>query len=216
MKNLIMFLTIYLLTNTACSKFLEDGSNDKDGGKDKPEILTPDEKLSDEQEELFPGSKHIRDGLYEDEFGNLFLKPKTDDPDDNTLIEGAFKRGLGKVDKIELADIIDKNTFLNVGGSYYKDKNNVYHYNKFGQYNLIKDASTESFEVYNTTIYAKDKGHVFYNGEIIKGADYETFETISYDIDGKDIGFFGKDKNSYFKGKSVMTEDEVKVYKLNN
>jgi len=212
MKNILNIIIITSLFFISCSKFLEEGKDDSK--KTTEEIMTPDKKLTDEQEELFPGSKHIRDGLYEDEFGNLFLKPKTEDPNDNTLIEGAFKRGLGKVDKINLSEIIDKNTFLNIGGSYYKDKNNVYHYNKFGQYNLLKDANTDNFEVFNTSIYAKDGAYVFYNGEIIKTADSDSFETIDYQIEGKNIGFFGKDANNYYKGKSIMTQEEIDIYKL--
>ena len=68
--------------------------------------------------------------------------------------------------------------------NYAKDRNYVYHYNILADYCMIsfidanakiKNADPQTFEVLNET-YAKDKNHVYKNGEVLDGVDPESFE----------------------------------------
>lgn len=84
-------------------------------------------------------------------------------------------------------------SFLFLSGcstGYRKDGNAVYYeyWNEgSGSHKDKLDADPETFEVLKDDSYAKDKKRVFYNGDVIKGADAATFEALNE--------WYAKDKN---------------------
>ena len=60
----------------------------------------------------------------------------------------------------------------------------------------LKSADASTFKILNNSEYAKDKSFVFYHGNLIGGADPETFEFIG--------DLYAKDKNrAYYSGDSI-------------
>lgn len=113
------------------------------------------------------------------------FKIENADPDSFKVI----KRGLAKDKNYVYADIsiikyIDPRTFEDLTGKYYKDKNHIYYYDldygASGEFNcrncrIIEEVDMESFEVISEFGYAKDKNHVYKEGEILEGEDPKTF-----------------------------------------
>jgi len=56
--------------------------------------------------------------------------------------------------------------------------------------------------------YAKDKYHVYYNGDIIPGAHAPTFEL--YDKTRIEVSYMGKDKNCIYEGARPITLEYMK------
>lgn len=56
--------------------------------------------------------------------------------------------------------------------------------------------------------YAKDKYHVYYNGDIIPGAHAPTFEL--YDKTRFEVSYMGKDKNCIYEGVKPITLEYLK------
>ena len=108
-----------------------------------------------------------------------------------------------------LIKIIDTDTFKHIGSTFYKDKNNIYHYFNMAygsRFSIYKGVDYNTFKVVGDH-YAKDKNNIY--GEragIIDQVDYATFTSE------KNAGPYAKDKNGYFFWDDlIMTHD--KFYK---
>lgn len=95
-----------------------------------------------------------------------------------------------------LKSVIDTATFVNLGCSYYKDKNQIYEYYAMaeGGFFNVADVDYNSFKLIGDA-YAKDKNHIYVERHgVMENVDYKTFTTKF------GIGAFGKDKNGYYYG----------------
>jgi len=104
-----------------------------------------------------------------------------------------------------LKDVIDTLTFRELGNTFYKDKNNIYHHYGMsdGGSFYIFDADYATFEVLGDC-YAKDKNKIYEIRDDGKPdrLDYKTFKTIT------GPGCFSKDKNGYYSwGSKIKDED---------
>ena len=77
----------------------------------------------------------------------------------------------------------DASTFEIISWDWQRDKNFYYRFGK-----KITEIDRQSFELLDYH-YAKDKNHVFYDENIIEGADAPTFKHIDGTQDGKDKNF---------------------------
>jgi hypothetical protein len=95
---------------------------------------------------------------------------------------------------------------------YQKDGNAVYYkyWNEgSGSHKNKLDADPVTFEVLKHDSYAKDKQKVFYKGDIIKGADATTFETLDeWYASDKNKGYYGRDSIISSKGRTFQVIDD--------
>ncbi|WP_117879644.1 DKNYY domain-containing protein [Aureibaculum luteum] len=111
-----------------------------------------------------------------------------------------------------LNEIIDMESFEHLGSTFYKDKNNIYHYFDMaygGRFSKYTTADYDTFHVIGDN-YAKDKNNIY--GEragILKNVDYKTFTSEI------GAGPYAKDKfGYYFWDELIMTHEEFyKKYK---
>jgi hypothetical protein len=102
-------------------------------------------------------------------------------------------------------------TLFSCSTGYKNDGNAVYyeHWNEgSGQHEESIDANPETFKVLKFDRYAKDDKNVFYEGEIINGADAASFEAIEE--------WYAKDKNVGYYGKSPIKNSNGKTFKSIN
>lgn len=108
-----------------------------------------------------------------------------------------------------LNTVIDTTTFKQIGNTFFKDKNNIYHTYAMicGESFYIYDiADYKTFEIIGDC-YAKDKNHIYIerkgNVDIDTIVDFKTFTSI------KGIGCFAKDKNNYYHWDYIIPEKEM-------
>jgi hypothetical protein len=70
------------------------------------------------------------------------------------------------------------------------------------------DANPATFKIFGFDKYAKDDKNVFYEGEIITGADAESFEALEE--------FYARDKNIGYYGKAPIKNSIGKTFKVIN
>lgn len=102
-------------------------------------------------------------------------------------------------------------TLLGCSTGYKSERDGVYyeHWNEgSGQHKERIDANPETFRVLKFTPYAKDDKNVFYQGEIIAGADAPSFEAIDE--------WYAKDKNVGYSGKYPIKNSDGKQFKSIN
>lgn len=87
---------------------------------------------------------------------------------------------------------VDSGSLVKLSCDYSKDKNNIY--KNCSLYDL--DTDIETFSVYPDCAHMKDKNNVYFKGELIKGADPETFVILNHG--------YKKDKNHVYTGISVV------------
>ncbi|UIR56811.1 DKNYY domain-containing protein [Sphingobacterium sp. SRCM116780] len=108
-------------------------------------------------------------------------------------------------ENLPLKGIIDTLTFKNLGNTFYKDKNNIYHYYGMsdGGSFYIFDADYATFEILGDC-YAKDKNNIYKMRDDGKSnLDYKTFKTIT------GPGCFAKDKNGYYSWGSKIEDQDL-------
>lgn len=96
----------------------------------------------------------------------------------------------------------DYKTFQSINQYYGKDKQHVFY--RTG----IIEADAGSFAVFNSPEYAHDKDAVYYNGEIIPGADADSYSL--YPVVGVDNSYYnvyGKDKQHIFEFDRIISDD---------
>lgn len=109
-----------------------------------------------------------------------------------------------------LISTIDTTTFKHLGSTFYKDKNNIYHYFDMaygGNFYIYDNVDHATFKVIGDH-YAKDKNHIY--GEragVLKNVDYKTFRTA------KNIGPYAKDKNEYYFWDDLITTEDLDIIK---
>lgn len=85
---------------------------------------------------------------------------------------------------------------------YEKDGDTVYYKSwnegSGGHKNRLAGADPNTFKILKHDSYAKDRRQVYYKGELVKGADAETFESLG--------DFYARDKNrGYYGGDSIRS-----------
>ena len=114
--------------------------------------------------------------------------------DKNHVYIGNSSIGLWKLDKIENPETFEfLSDTINTDSFYGKDKYNVYYVNRiflscFGTYTWIgfkvEGINRDKVEVLNDW-FIKDDKNIYFEGEILEGVDYNTFEVLP-NGDGKD------------------------------
>ena len=114
--------------------------------------------------------------------------------DKNHVYIGNSSIGLWKLDKIENPETFEfLSDTINTDSFYGKDKYNVYYINRiflscFGTYTWIgfkvEGINKDKVEVLNNW-FIKDDKNIYFEGKILEGADYNTFEVLP-NGDGKD------------------------------
>ncbi len=75
-----------------------------------------------------------------------------------------------------------------------------------GSHKVELDANPETFKILDHDRYAKDDKNVWFDGEIVKDADAETFESIHE--------WYGRDKNSGFRTGAMVQGSQGKSFEL--
>ena len=160
--------------------------------------------------------RSLNNGLWINKNGDIGLK------DFRSLGEGSvpveyYITKFGFNEEGDLKNTIDTATFQDLGNTYYKDKNHIYHFYAMaggGSFYIFEEADYETFQTMGDC-YAKDKNHIYESrAGIIKNADYKTF--VSKKGTG---GCIAKDKNGYFNWdrridpKEMQNEDLQKLIK---
>lgn len=116
--------------------------------------------------------------------------------------------------KIAGADLA---TFEPISRPYYKDQHHIY-IEDLDQIVRLVGAHRENFEVLSG-MYAKDKDSIYYWGEVVKGADVNTFRVVDGIAKDKDSVFFlekkisGADPETFFMIGNDYGGDRNTVYK---
>ncbi len=136
--------------------------------------------------------------------------------------------------------------YKHLGGGYYSDGEKIHlilSEGESGSHTILTDVNLETFEVLSTKAYAKDDKHVYYFGNLIEGANPQTFKLVgcaySKDdvrvyqwekvlegadpatfalLDTKFLDEFGctytKDKNYVYKHGKILPGENPKTFKI--
>lgn len=140
--------------------------------------------------------KKLRCGLWRNKKGDLGFKTSQVVGMEGLTTAEIYITKFGFNEDPPLNTVIDTLTFHELGNTYYKDKNHIYHSYAMtdgGSFYVFEEADHETFEIVGGC-YAKDKNHIYeMRAGIMVDADHKTF------ISKADIeGCFAKDKNGYF------------------
>lgn len=113
-----------------------------------------------------------------------------------------------------LKEIIDTLSFHELGNTYYKDKNHIYHSYAMtdgGSFYIFEEADYETFEILGDC-YAKDKNHVYeMRAGIMEDVDHTTF------VSSKGMsGCFAKDKNAYYSWDRKVEKEDLQDEHVRN
>jgi hypothetical protein len=99
----------------------------------------------------------------------------------------------------------DSATFIPLGNDYAKDKSRVF----YRHFKLLKGADASTFSPIDTE-YSRDKDHVYYNGDVVQGADADSFTVIRPYL-------FYKDRHSIFvRGEKIRNSDPATFEEVTN
>lgn len=144
---------------------------------------------------------------YEEEQGKIYYKwihggnwtmektlIKEADASSFTTIKNNLNMHLGKdrnhvFKNASLLDHVDPDTFKQVDGYYWKDKNYVYLLQFGGTDCRIKSSDPETFITFKGYNWAKDKNNIYFEFNKLSEANTESFVVIDADW-GKDDGFY--------------------------
>ncbi|QCX40437.1 hypothetical protein FF125_19035 [Aureibaculum algae] len=210
------FLEREITTNNDQTSALDTtySRNDNIAKDEDTNIISRDQKIKNILTELDSINasfqwKLIKDNLYINKKGQLGLQ-----------IDYATEVGNTKYYISNFTDndqslnkVIDTASFIHLGSTFYKDKNNIYHYFDMaygGRFTVYNSKDYATFHVIGDH-YAKDKHHIY--GEragVLKNVDYKTFTSEI------GAGPYAKDKfGYYFWDELIMTHEEFyKKYKL--
>lgn len=137
----------------------------------------------------------LKCGLWQNKLGEIGFKTSRVICSDKQIIADDYITNFGFDENPPLKDIIDTTTFRELGNTYFKDKNHIYHFYGMsggGSFCIFEKADYETFEILGDC-YAKDKNHIFeMRSGILSNVDYETFKTKN----GL-TGCVAKDKDGY-------------------
>lgn len=153
--------------------------------------------------------KPLKCGLWQNKLGEIGFKTSRVICSDGQVIADAYITKFGFDENPPLKDIIDTITFRELGNTYYKDKNHIYHHygmSDGGSFSIFEKADYETFQILGDC-YAKDKNHIFeMRSGILSNVDYTTFKTK------KGLtGCVAKDKNGY-----LIWGERVKVNEIDD
>ncbi len=154
----------------------------------------------------------IRDGLYKDHAGNFYFKTidKTDTAKNtDRYIHVVYSSAFGVGGLKPMKDVVHAKSFKTLGNCYYKDKNHVYYFFEMGDggtMSVINEANTKNFKVFENSVFATDGKSIFSRGRKIDNAHVSSFEPI---IIKNKCNWYAKDKNNYYCGYRIMTEEEI-------
>lgn len=163
--------------------------------------------------------KKLRCGLYINKNGVLGFKDYRVIGSERLVTEEYYITKLGFDEGKPLQAIIDTATFYELGNTYYKDKDHIYHFYGMaggGSFYIFDEADYTTFEILGDC-YARDKNSIYeMRSGKLDSVDYHTFKSIL----GQ--GCYAKDKNGYYSwGTKIeerfLNDSEVKevIKKLN-
>lgn len=151
--------------------------------------------------------KQLKCGLWKNKNGDIGFKTQRVVCSDGLLSVEDYNTRFGFNENPSLKEIIDTTTFIELGNTYYKDKNHIYHHYAMsdgGSFYIFEDADYQSFEILGDC-YAKDKNHIFESrAGILTHVDYATFKTKA-----GNSGCVAKDKIGY-----LIWGDRVKLEEI--
>ncbi len=112
----------------------------------------------------------------------------------------------------KIFDKIDSNTFKILDENYIIDKNNAYYYNSLNINEpiiILDSVDLKTFKILWWEGYAKDKNHVYFDGNRINNANSDTFETL------KVLGY-SKDKNNYYYHGIILNNIDYNTFEVFN
>ena len=147
--------------------------------------------------------KKLRDGLFINKNGEIGFEDQRA-LNEGILSETYYITKFGFNENPTLKSIIDTATFTELGNTYYKDKNNIYHYYGMaygGKFHILENVDYKSFQILGDC-YAKDKNNIYeMRAGKLDSVDYKTFKTI------RNCGCFAKDKNGYYSWDSKISKE---------
>lgn len=161
--------------------------------------------------------KKVGYNLFQDTQQNIYFKSYNPENNQELLIKNIYygcKEDILDNQQYELKNKIDIKTFYSTQNNYYTDKNYLFYFlmNSDGGHLYILDSlEYKTLHIFPKSHFAVHKNKVYYMGQLIKKADYKTFQPI-YQVQNKDtlFTFFGKDKNFYFEGLDISSKQDTK------
>lgn len=141
--------------------------------------------------------KKLRCGLWINKNGDLGFKTNRVVRMEGRISVEDYITKFGFNEDLPLKDIIDTLSFHELGNTYYKDKNHIYHSYAMtdgGSFYIFEEADYATFEIVGDC-YAKDKNHIYeMRAGIMEDADHASF------VSSKGLtGCHAKDKNAYYE-----------------
>ncbi|WP_395768916.1 DKNYY domain-containing protein [Aquirufa sp.] len=151
--------------------------------------------------------KLLKCGLWQNKYGEIGFKTHSVICSDGQVIAETYITKFGFNENPPLKNIIDTATFRELGNTFYKDKNHIYHHYSMsdgGSFYVFDKADYQTFQILGDC-YAKDKNHIFeMRAGILKNVDYKTFKTK------KGLtGCVAKDKNGFIIWGERVKIDEI-------
>ena len=143
--------------------------------------------------------------LYANKEGDLaFLVHKGMNPNKHEGVGEEYLTHFGWQDTTQLKNVIDVESFQDLGMDMYRDKNRIYfHYDMSdGGYFRIWTEDPADFRMYGNYILYKDSVYYPRHGKTI--ADIKTFKTSD------ELGILGKDKNYFFQWGDTVSLEKLK------
>jgi hypothetical protein len=151
--------------------------------------------------------KQLKCGLWLNRNGDIGYKTQRVVCSDGLMSVEDYITRFGFDENPPLKDIIDTTSFVDLGNTFYKDKNHIYHHYAMsggGSFYIFEDADYQTFAILGDC-YAKDKNHIFESrAGILTNVDYASFKTKA-----GNAGCVAKDKNGY-----IIWGDRVKLEEI--
>ena len=151
--------------------------------------------------------KQLNCGLWLNKNGDIGFKTQRVVCSDGLIIVEDYNIRFGFNENPALKEIIDTASFIELGNTYFKDKNHIYHHYAMsdgGSFYIFEDADYQTFQILGDC-YAKDKNHIFESrAGVLTNVDYASFKTKA-----GNAGCVAKDKNGY-----LIWGDRVKLEKI--
>jgi len=98
---------------------------------------------------------------------------------------------------------------------YFKDSQGIYFNKEISSTHslpqLINDVDKNSFEILEFPLMAKDKNHIYYEGNVLEEAEVKTFKLLGFSNSNDWLGY-SKDKNTVFYYGKVVDGVDVKSF----
>ena len=157
----------------------------------------------------------IRDGLNRDTQGNLYFKTrdlsKPTGPEDR-FIYVVYSSTFGDTGIKIMTEVVDSMSFKSMNGLYFTDRNHVYYFTIMhdgGTMRIVDEADSHTFKAFENSLFGVDAKSAFYRGTRMDGVDIASFEPIRVIVDGRNVTWYAKDKNSYYDGQDIMSDEEI-------